>query len=217
MSTPNMIHRWHCRAVVGAVLSAMVSATAVAADRPNILFLMADQFRGDCLGADGNKIIHTPNIDRLAAEGARFRCAYTSTPSCTPARSGLLTGLSPWHHGMVGYGRVAEKYPREMPAMLHDAGYYALGIGKMHFHPQRCLHGFDMTILDESGREESVADVAPDRSAEKRRRYGRREKRPSEPAVEVAGSLKTDERHRGNHHVQGQRGRRHLVRLHGDK
>lgn len=120
--------------------------------RPNILFLMGDQHRGDCLGADGNRVISTPNLDRLANEGARFRCAYTSVPSCTPARAGILTGLSPWHHGMLGYSRVAPKYPRELPRMIREAGYYTLGIGKMHFHPQRNTHGYHKTILDESGR-----------------------------------------------------------------
>ena len=128
--------------------------------RPNILFLMADQMRGDCIGADGNRAILTPNLDRLAAEGARFRCAYSSVPSCTPARATILTGLSPWHHGMLGYGRVAPKYPREMPQLLRDAGYYTLGIGKMHYAPQRNLHGFAKTILDESGRAESPGFVS---------------------------------------------------------
>ncbi|MBN2473323.1 MAG: arylsulfatase [Pirellulales bacterium] len=123
--------------------------------RPNIVFLMGDQHRGDCLGADGNRAIITPNLDRLAKEGAHFRCAYTSVPSCTPARAGILTGLSPWHHGMLGYSRVAPRYPREMPRMLRDAGYYTLGIGKMHFHPQRNTHGYHKTLLDESGRVES--------------------------------------------------------------
>ena len=51
-------------------------------------------------------------------------------PSSTPARAGLLTGMSPWHHGMLGYGRVAPKYEYEMPQMLKDAGYYTFGIGK---------------------------------------------------------------------------------------
>ncbi len=124
-------------------------------DRPHILFLMADQMRGDCLGADGNRHIVTPNLDRLAAEGAHFRCAYTSTPSCTPARAAILTGLSPWRHGMLGYGRVAVTYKHELPKMLSEAGYYTLGIGKMHYHPQRNPHGFRMTILDESSRAES--------------------------------------------------------------
>jgi arylsulfatase A-like enzyme len=120
--------------------------------RPNILFIMADQFRGDCLEADGNRAIITPSLDRLAAEGARFRCAYSSVPSCTPARATILTGLSPWHHGMLGYGQVAVRYPREMPRLLADAGYWTVGIGKMHYHPQRNTHGFRQTILDESGR-----------------------------------------------------------------
>lgn len=103
----------------------------------------------------GNASIRTPNLDRLAREGALFRNAFSSTPTCTPARAALLTGMSPWNHGMLGYGTVAEHYPVEMPRLLHDAGYYTTGIGKMHWHPQRALHGFDQTILDESGRVES--------------------------------------------------------------
>ena len=125
-------------------------------DRPNILFLMTDQQRGDCIGADGNQAIQTPNLDRLATEGARFRCAYSSTPSCTPARSALLTGLSPWHHGMLGYGRVASRYFFEKPRALREAGYYTYGIGKMHFRHQRNTHGYHHTLLDESGREQSA-------------------------------------------------------------
>ncbi len=124
-------------------------------DRPNILFLMSDQQRGDCLGADGHPAVLTPNLDRIAAEGARFRHAYSSTPSCTPARACLLTGQSPWHHGMLGYGRVAREYPRELPRMLREAGYSTCAIGKNHFHPQRNAHGYQRTILDESGRIES--------------------------------------------------------------
>jgi len=123
--------------------------------RPNILLIMGDQHRGDCLGAAGHSCVRTPHLDRLATEGVRFRCAYTAAPSCTPARAGLLTGLSPWHHGMLGYGAVAERYENEMPRLLREAGYYGLGIGKMHWRPQRALHGFHETLLDESGRAES--------------------------------------------------------------
>ena len=124
--------------------------------KPNILLLMADQLRGDCLGIDGNNVIQTPNLDQLAHEGIYFRHAYSSTPSCTPARAALLTGLSPWHHGMLGYGRIAEHYPREMPRLLTQAGYYSAVIGKCHYSPQRGLHGFNLGILDESGRIENL-------------------------------------------------------------
>lgn len=125
------------------------------ASKPHIIFIMTDQQRGDAMGCMGNTAIHTPNIDQLAREGSLFTSAYTSTPSSTPARAGLLTGLSPWHHGMLGYGKVAEKYQYEMPQILRDLGYYTFGIGKMHWHPQRALHGFHAALIDESGRKES--------------------------------------------------------------
>jgi len=128
--------------------------------RPNILWSMADQHRADCLRCDGNPVIRTPNLDRIAQEGVRFSRAYSSTPTCTPARSALLTGLSPWHHGMMGYGVLAEHYDFELPRALRDAGYYTFGIGKMHWHPQRSLHGFHGTLLDESGRVETEGFVS---------------------------------------------------------
>jgi choline-sulfatase len=123
--------------------------------KPNLLMLMADQHRADCVAAYGNSAIHTPNLDRLAG-GVKFTAAYSSTPTCTPARACLLTGMSPWGHGMLGYSRVAQRYPVEMPRLLRDAGYFTTGIGKMHWTPQRNLHGFHQTFLDESGRAESA-------------------------------------------------------------
>lgn len=124
-------------------------------EKPNLILIMTDQQRFDCLGAMGNRQILTPNTDQLAGDGFLFRNAYTSTPSSTPARAALLTGCSPWKHGMLGYSKVALKYPYEMPKMLRDAGYFTLGIGKMHYAPQRNLHGFHGALLDESGRVES--------------------------------------------------------------
>lgn len=117
--------------------------------RPNILFLMTDQHRADCLGASGNRVIHTPNIDRLAHDGVRFSAAYSSTPTCTPARTALLTGLSPWHHGMLGYRDMAPRYPLEKPQALRDAGYYTMAVGKNHFSPIRNGHGYHRMLLDE--------------------------------------------------------------------
>ena len=51
-------------------------------DRPNIILLMADQMRGDCLGIAGHPNVKTPYLDALAAEGARFEHAYSACPSC---------------------------------------------------------------------------------------------------------------------------------------
>ena len=128
--------------------------------RPPIILLMTDQHRGDALGTAGNRHIHTPNLDVLARDGVSFAHAYSAVPSCTPARTGLLTGYTPWHHGLLGYGDIAEHYRHEMPRLLADAGYYGFAVGKLHFHPQRNLHGFQGALLDESGRVESPGFVS---------------------------------------------------------
>ena len=137
---------------LGAAAAIGGAAGGKAQGKPNILFLMTDQQRGDCLRAAGHPAVRTPNLDRIASEGARFRHAYSSTPSCTPARACLLTGQAPWRHGMLGYGQVAHAYTHEMLRMLREAGYFTFAIGKNHFHPQRNSHGYERLLLDESGR-----------------------------------------------------------------
>ncbi|MFR2068714.1 MAG: arylsulfatase [Bacteroides nordii] len=128
---------------------------ARAQQKPHIILIMADQHRSDALGCMGNPAVISPNIDKLSEEGTLFCNGYSSTPSSTPARAGLLTGMSPWRHGMLGYGRVATQYKYEMPAMLREQHYYTFGIGKMHWSPQKSLHGFHGTLIDESGRAET--------------------------------------------------------------
>src|SRR5262245_27660824 len=83
------MHRRRFLALSG---SALMRAAAA---RPNILFLMADQFRADALGASGNTWVRTPSLDRLAAGGVRFSNAYTPQALCTPARASLMTGVYP--------------------------------------------------------------------------------------------------------------------------
>src|SRR5215471_101666 len=134
------------------ISTTMAAAQAVRTkkSRPNILMLMADQHRTDCVGAYGNPLIRTPHLDRIAAEGVRFDCAYTSTPSCTPARTALLTGLSPWGHGMLGYANMATKpYPVEKASATAAAGYYTTAIGKNHYYPITNPHGYHHMVTDE--------------------------------------------------------------------
>ncbi len=75
-----------------------IGAHAHSADAParpiNLLFIITDQQRWDTLGCMGNTIIHTPNLDRIAKEGARFTRMYSSCPVCVPARTVILTGHS---------------------------------------------------------------------------------------------------------------------------
>ncbi|HET7558621.1 MAG TPA: arylsulfatase [Limnochordia bacterium] len=121
--------------------------------RPNLILITTDQQRGDCLGADGHPAVETPYLDQLAQGGVRFRHAYTSVPSCTPARAAILTGMDQWNHGRLTMtGADALEYPATLPGVLAQAGYHTQAIGKMHHHPQRRLYGFHHMVLDESGR-----------------------------------------------------------------
>ncbi len=111
--------------------------------QPNILLIMTDQMRGDCMGTAGHPDVKTPNLDHLAAYGVRYTNAYTACPSCIPARCALHTGLKQEHHGRVGYqDRVPWQYPVTMAGALAKAGYYTQCVGKMHVHPLRNLMGF---------------------------------------------------------------------------
>ena len=95
----------------------------------NILFIMADQLRFDFISQEVS-----PNLMRLRSTGYNFVNAYSSTPTCTPARAAILTGRSPWYHGMLGYGKISKYYPQgEYPELLAALGYTLHAVGKNHF------------------------------------------------------------------------------------
>lgn len=114
--------------------------------RPNIVVICVDQMRGDAFGAAGHPTVRTPWIDSIAEQGATFDHAYTSTPTCVPARVALFTGQAPESHGRVGYREgvpFSELYPVTMQGVLRDHGYQTQAIGKMHVYPERSRCGFD--------------------------------------------------------------------------
>jgi arylsulfatase len=115
--------------------------------RPDILFLMPDQMRGDCLSAVGHPVVRTPHLDKLAEEGAVFRRAYSTCASCIPARHALLTGLFPATTGVVGYAAKPITHPT-MPRLLADAGYATVLVGRwMHQTPTNEPYGYQRQVL----------------------------------------------------------------------
>lgn len=111
--------------------------------KPNILFIMTDQLRGDCLGITGHPDVKTPYLDTLAAKGVLFENAYSACPSCIPARAGLHTGMLPEHHRRVGYqDGIPWRYEHTLAGELARAGYYTQCVGKMHVDPLRNYLGF---------------------------------------------------------------------------
>ena len=104
-------------------------------NRPNILWICSDQQRGDTIHALGNEHIHTPNLDRLCAEGVAFTRAYCQNPICTPSRASFLTGLYPSRLPANINGNARMNLPEGVhlvTRLLADAGYDCGLSGKLH-------------------------------------------------------------------------------------
>lgn len=119
------------------------------ADRPNIVFILADDLGYGDLGCYGQRRILTPNIDRLAAEGVRFTQFYSGAPVCAPARNTLMTGQHTGHTQIRGNAKI-DLRPQDITVaeVLHEAGYVTAlegkwGLGKEGSNGAPTHQGFD--------------------------------------------------------------------------
>ncbi len=125
--------------VGGLLVSGVVPDCASAADRPNVVLVMADDLGiGDITPTNPDCKIKTPNLQRMANEGITFLDAHTPSSVCTPTRYGLLTGRYNWRsrlaRGVLG-GTSAHLIPAERPTLGHlmrRAGYHTAMLGKWH-------------------------------------------------------------------------------------
>ncbi len=104
--------------------------------RPSVVFILTDDMRWDALGCAGHPFLKTPNLDRLAAEGARFANAFCTTSLCSPSRASMLSGLYAHAHGVTNnftdYPNALPSFPRQLQA----AGYATAYIGKWHMNEE---------------------------------------------------------------------------------
>lgn len=135
--------------------------------RPNIVLILTDQHRGDALGIDGHPVLQTPNLDWLAAKGARFSRAYSECPSCVPARRMMMSGMAPAANGAVGMGPDPDWAPPHLLAgELTAAGYQTEMIGKSHVTGRgssRWRYGFEHVQIAENSNTGDYAEWLVDR------------------------------------------------------
>ncbi|MBS3763653.1 MAG: sulfatase-like hydrolase/transferase [Planctomycetes bacterium] len=99
---------------------------------PNILWICTDQQRADTLGCCGNSFVHTPNLDRLASEGALFENCFSQSPICTPSRASFLTGRYPRTTRARQNGQDIPADEMLITKLLADNGYTCGLAGKLH-------------------------------------------------------------------------------------
>lgn len=124
--------------------------------KPNIVLILTDQQRGDCLGLAGHPVLQTPYLDSIAAGGVWFRRAYSACPVCIPARRTIMTGRSAASHGVV---HNALDIPLEGPWLaeeLSQAGYQTHLVGKLHLFPRRKRYGFDSSHWADAAKRDTV-------------------------------------------------------------
>lgn len=127
-----------CIALAVTVVASCVLPHATRTEnRPNVLFILSDDQQYDTIGALGNEMIETPQIDSLAKSGVAFRNAYImggSSPGvCSPSRASLLTGRTLWNienQGIWGY-EISENF-RTLPEIFRENGYVTFATGKNH-------------------------------------------------------------------------------------
>ena len=112
----------------------------------NVIVIMTDELRRDCLGCYGAPMVQTPHIDALAARGIRYDAAYTPSPICVPARAAFATGRYVHETGFWANAQPYSGTPRSWHHEIRDAGRQMLSFGKLHFRSTSDDNGFTEEI-----------------------------------------------------------------------
>jgi arylsulfatase A-like enzyme len=117
--------------ILTAVVIGLLTAPGLDAGRPNILFIMSDDHAAHAIGAYGSRVNQTPNLDRLAREGAMLTRVFATNSICTPSRAAILTGQYSHLNGVTMFNRF-DSSRLTVARLLQAGGYYTGMVGKWH-------------------------------------------------------------------------------------
>jgi arylsulfatase A-like enzyme len=136
-----------CTVIISALAIAADAPSRVKPSRPNIVFILCDDLAQGDLGCYGQKLIQTPNLDRMAAEGTRFTSAYSGTSVCAPSRSSLMTGLHTGHCPVRGNRE--QKPEGQLP--LPEGTATVAQLLKAQGYATACVGKWGMGMFDSTG------------------------------------------------------------------
>lgn len=141
--------------------------TAQAADKPNIIFFIADDVSQEDFGCYGHPTLKTPSTDALAAQGIRFDNAYLTISSCSPSRCSIITGRYPHNTGAPELHVKLPESQIRFPELLREAGYYTVLSGKNHMFGNKDRAFDKITGGGGPGKEEDWVQHVQDRPKDK--------------------------------------------------
>ena len=123
-------------------ITLLIAQFAFSQQKPNVIYIYADDLGYGDVSYNGATKLHTPNIDQLASQGIIFSNGHTTSATCTPSRYALMTGRYPWRQEGTGIltGDAALIIPANkttLPLVFQKAGYQTGIVGKWHFTPHR--------------------------------------------------------------------------------
>nr|ADI19152.1 arylsulfatase a and related enzymes [uncultured delta proteobacterium HF0130_05G09] len=120
--------------------------------KKNLIFIQSDQHNYNCLGCNGDEVVNTPNLDKLAKKGISFTNVYSASPICVPSRMSFLTGMMPYENEIWTNDQILNSAIPTYAHAMGAGGYNPIQFGRLHLNGIDQYHGFTERYVGDHNR-----------------------------------------------------------------